>query len=84
MNDMASGENAVSSDNFKLIFPKCHSPFDCEKYNDALAKSESNLNGMVVSNKFLVGDIPFNEPTNTSPPSEPLRYIPILLSVEDE
>jgi len=35
INEILSGENAVSCDNFKLIFPKCHSPFDCEKYKDA-------------------------------------------------
>ena len=26
-NEISSGENAVSCDNFKLTFPKCQSPF---------------------------------------------------------
>ena len=60
MNEISSGENAVSSDNFKLIFPKCHSPCDCEKYKLADTKSLSILNGITVSNKFLVGVVPFN------------------------
>ena len=60
MNEISSGENAVSSDNFKLIFPKCHSPCDCEKYKLADTKSLSILNGIIVSNKFLVGAVPFN------------------------
>jgi hypothetical protein len=58
MNEISSGENAVSSDNFKLIFPKCHSPCDCEKYKLADTKSLSILNGIIVSNKFFVGCVP--------------------------
>jgi hypothetical protein len=36
MNEISSGENAVSSESFKLIFPTCHSPCDCEKYKEPL------------------------------------------------
>ena len=84
INEISSGENAVSSDNRKLILPKCHSPWDCEKYKEPLSKSESTLKGTTVSNRFFVGVIPFNVVIKTSPPSEPLMYIPKLLAVDDE
>jgi hypothetical protein len=81
--EISSGENAVSCDSFKLIFPKCHSPCDCEKYKLADGKSVDILNDITVSNKFLVGEIPDKVPILLLIEPE-AKYIPKLLGVDDE